>query len=59
MSGDNGTPEICPVTAVLAASGVPLAEPENLLGESGQMTAVDVGLIALPTAVTSLSIFGS
>ena len=55
MSGGNGTHEICPLTAMQAASGAPLAGAENLLGELGQMTAAAVSLIALPPAVTSLS----
>ena len=55
MSGDDGTPEINPVTAVVAASGVPFAAPDSLLGETGQTTDLEVGLIALPPAVTSLS----
>ena len=55
MSDDNGTAEISLVTAQVAASEVNLAAPDSLLGETGQMTAAAVGLIALPPAVTSLS----
>ena len=55
MSDDNGTTEIVLVTAQVAASEDILAVPVSLRGETGQLTAEVVGLIALPPAVTRLS----
>ena len=55
MSGDDGTPKIDPVTAVVAASGVPFTAPESHIGDEGQSTVSVVNLTDLPPAVTSLS----
>ena len=56
MSGDNGTSEIDPVTAVMAVSRFPFAVPESHFGDEGQMACVVAGFTDLLLPVTSLSI---